>query len=354
MNNIVLLCDKLIKSFGETVALNQTKIELFNGEILAILGPSGCGKSTLLRAIAGFENIDSGDITINGKTVSSRDKFTPAEKRRVGMVFQDYALFPHLTVEDNVGFGTKSSSKSDKASLVKQMLKLVELDGMEGRYPHELSGGQQQRVAVARTLAANPVTILLDEPFSNLDATMRTEIRNTVRQALQGRGVATIIVTHDREEAFTIADRVAVMNSGQIEQVDTPENMYRSPVSKFVASMTGTANFMPAIITSNRAVTELGKFQWVSPTNGIVEGDEVELLVRPDDFLVLPNPNASVTVTSREYRGDAMVLSVELGSGNTIQCRQGPYSDLPVGTSVDLVPSRSAQFVAFKPSQPAF
>ena len=347
MNNIVLLCDKLIKSFGETVALNQTKIELFNGEILAILGPSGCGKSTLLRAIAGFENIDSGDITINGKTVSSRDKFTPAEKRRVGMVFQDYALFPHLTVEDNVGFGTKSSSKSDKASLVKQMLKLVELDGMEGRYPHELSGGQQQRVAVARTLAANPVTILLDEPFSNLDATMRTEIRNTVRQALQGRGVATIIVTHDREEAFTIADRVAVMNSGQIEQVDTPENMYRSPVSKFVASMTGTANFMPAIITSNRAVTELGKFQWVSPTNGIVEGDEVELLVRPDDFLVLPNPNASVTVTSREYRGDAMVLSVELGSGNTIKCRQGPYSDLPVGTSVDLVPSRSAPFVAF-------
>ena len=238
MNNIVLLCDKLIKSFGETVALNQTKIELFNGEILAILGPSGCGKSTLLRAIAGFENIDSGDITINGKTVSSRDKFTPAEKRRVGMVFQDYALFPHLTVEDNVGFGTKSSSKSDKASLVKQMLKLVELDGMEGRYPHELSGGQQQRVAVARTLAANPVTILLDEPFSNLDATMRTEIRNTVRQALQGRGVATIIVTHDREEAFTIADRVAVMNSGQIEQVDTPENMYRSPVSKFVALAT--------------------------------------------------------------------------------------------------------------------
>ena len=347
MNNIVLLCDKLIKSFGETVALNQTKIELFNGEILAILGPSGCGKSTLLRAIAGFENIDSGDITINGKTVSSRDKFTPAEKRRVGMVFQDYALFPHLTVEDNVGFGTKSSSKSDKASLVKQMLKLVELDGMEGRYPHELSGGQQQRVAVARTFAANTVTILLDEPFSNLDATMRTEIRNTVRQALQGRGVATIIVTHDREEAFTIADRVAVMNSGQIEQVDTPENMYRSPVSKFVASMTGTANFMPAIITSNRAVTELGKFQWVSPTNGIVEGDEVELLVRPDDFLVLPNPNASVTVTSREYRGDAMVLSVELGSGNTIQCRQGPYSDLPVGTSVDLVPSRSAPFVAF-------
>ena len=347
MNNIVLLCDKLIKSFGETVALNQTKIELFNGEILAILGPSGCGKSTLLRAIAGFENIDSGDITINGKTVSSRDKFTPAEKRRVGMVFQDYALFPHLTVEDNVGFGTKSSSKSDKASLVKQMLKLVELDGMEGRYPHELSGGQQQRVAVARTLAANPVTILLDEPFSNLDATMRTEIRNTVRQALQGRGVATIIVTHDREEAFTIADRVAVMNSGQIEQVDTPENMYRSPVSKFVASMTGTANFMPAIITSNRAVTELGKFQWVSPTNGIVEGDEVELLVRPDDFLVLPHPNASGTVTSREYRGDAMVLSVELGSGNTIQCRQGPYSDLPVGTSVDLVPSRSAPFVAF-------
>jgi len=347
MTDRVLFCDQLTKIFGETIALNKTSVELFSGEILAILGPSGCGKSTLLRAIAGFENIDRGDITINGKTVSSEDTFTPPEKRRVGMVFQDYALFPHLTVEDNVAFGANSSSKSDKISLVLQMLKLVGLEGMERRYPHELSGGQQQRVAVARTLAANPITILLDEPFSNLDATMRNEIRHTVRQALQGRGVATIIVTHDREEAFTIADRVAVMNAGQIEQVDTPENMYRSPASKFVASMTGTANFLPAKIISNRAVTELGKFQWVSPTNEIVESDEVELLVRPDDFLVLPNPNASVQVTSREYRGDAMVISAELGSGNIIQCRQGPYSDLPVGTSVDLVPSRSAPFVAF-------
>ena len=347
MRDRVLFCDQLTKNFGETIALNKTSVELFAGEILAILGPSGCGKSTLLRAIAGFENIDRGDITINGKTVSSEDTFTPPEKRRVGMVFQDYALFPHLTVEDNVAFGVNSSSKSDKVSLVLQMLKLVGLEGMEGRYPHELSGGQQQRVAVARTLAANPITILLDEPFSNLDATMRNEIRYTVRQALQDRGVATIIVTHDREEAFTIADRVAVMNVGQIEQVDTPENMYRSPASKFVASMTGTANFLPAKIISNRAVTELGKFQWVSPTNGIVEGDEVELLVRPDDFLVLPNPKALVRVTSREYRGDSMVLSAELGSGNIIQCRQGPYSDLPLGTSVDLVSSRSAPFVAF-------
>jgi iron(III) transport system ATP-binding protein len=263
------------------------------------------------------------------------------------MVFQDYALFPHLTVTDNVAFGVQIKSKENKTSLVIEMLKLVGLEGMDSRYPHELSGGQQQRVAVARTLATNPITILLDEPFSNLDATMRNEIRHTVREALQDRSVATIIVTHDREEAFTIADRVAVMNAGQIEQVDTPENMYRSPGSKFVASMTGTANFLPAKIVSNRAVTELGKFQWVGTSNEIIEDDEVELLVRPDDFLVLPNPAASVKVISREYRGDSMVLSAQLGSGNIIQCRQGPYSDLPVGTSVDLVPSRSAPFVAF-------
>ena len=279
--------------------------------------------------------------------VSSKDIFIPPEKRKVGMVFQDYALFPHLTVGSNVGFGIDLHSVTDKKALVLEMLKLVDLQGMDDRYPHELSGGQQQRVAVARTLATNPVTVLLDEPFSNLDATMRTEIRNTVRKALQGRDVATIIVTHDREEAFTIADRVAVMNTGRIEQVDTPEHMYRSPSSKFVASMTGTANFLPGKIVLNRAVTELGKLQWVSSVRKISEGDEVELLVRPDDFLVLPNPNGSVKVISREYRGDAMVLSAELKSGTIIKCRQGPYSDLPVGTSVDLMPSRGVPFVVF-------
>ena len=347
MKDIVLSCEAITKTFGSVTALNKTNIEIQSGEILAILGPSGCGKSTLLRSIAGFEHIDGGNIKINDEMVSSESNFIPAEKRKIGMVFQDYALFPHLTVHGNVSFGIQISSRSEKDALVEKLLRLVGLEGMDARYPHELSGGQQQRVAVARTLAANPITVLLDEPFSNLDATMRTEIRRTVREALLDRGVSAIIVTHDREEAFTIADRVAVMKDGVIEQIDTPETMYRSPVSKFVASMTGSADFLNGQIVSDRAVTELGKFQWVTSMDDVSEGQVVELLVRPDDFLVLPNPKGIYKVISREYRGDAMILTVELKSGFVIHCRQGPYSDLPVGSVVDLIPSRAAPFVAF-------
>lgn len=352
----VIECDGVSKSFGGTLAVDRASLQVDAGEIVSVLGPSGCGKTTLLRMIAGFEGVEAGAISIGGKRVSTPDSLTPPERRRVGMVFQDYALFPHLTVAGNVGFGLDGMSRDERRERVVETLELVDLSELGHRYPHELSGGQQQRVAVARTLAPRPVAVLLDEPFSNLDAGMRSGVRGLVEGILRGRGVATVIVTHDREEAFSMADRVAVMNGGRIEQVDRPGDVFRTPASPFVARMTGTADFLPGVIAGGRATTEVGRLQWtglgeeedgVDTTVG--EGDEVSVLVRPDDFVVLPNPGGAATVVAREYRGDAVILVVRLASGATVRCRQGPYSDLPVGTLVDLAPSRAVPFVAFRP-----
>ena len=356
MTDPVIVCNGVTKLFEETVAVENASISVGAGEIVSVLGPSGCGKTTLLRLIAGFEQVDDGVISISGRRVSEPGVHTPPEARRVGMVFQDYALFPHLTVASNVGFGLDRMSRSERNERVADILALVGLGDLGRRYPHELSGGQQQRVAVGRTLAPSPVAVLLDEPFSNLDAGMRAEIRGLVERILRDRGVATVIVTHDREEAFAMADKVAVMDAGRIEQIDSPGAIFRSPASPFVARMTGTADFLPGVIVDGRVVTEVGKLQWAGPRAGVPtagpqlgEGSTVDVLVRPDDFLVLPNPGASPKVVAREYRGDAVIVVVELTSGATIRCRQGPYSDLPVGTPVDLAPSRTVPFVAFAP-----
>ncbi len=347
-------CEGVSKCFGETVAVDAASLVVSAGEIIAVLGPSGCGKTTLLRLIAGLEGTDSGTITVAGELVSSPRFHVPPEGRRVGMVFQDYALFPHLTVAGNIGFGLGGKSRVDKGLRVDEILRLVGLTGLGDRYPHQLSGGQQQRVAVGRTLAPQPFAVLLDEPFSNLDAGMRAGVRTEVGEILRDRGVATVIVTHDREEAFSLADRVAVMNLGRIEQIDRPGAIFRSPATPFVARITGAADFLTGRIAGGRAITEVGRLQLtepgpgpVGPQTGAGEGDEVMVLVRPDDFLVLPNPRGGSKVLAREYRGDAVILVVELGSGATVRCRQGPYSDLARGTLVDLVPTRSVPFVAF-------
>ncbi len=356
----VINCQSVSKRFGDMIAVADATLQVHAGEIVSVLGASGCGKTTLLRLVAGFEPIDSGAIALMGERVSTPGRSTPAERRKVGMVFQDYALFPHLTVAANIGFGVADLARADKRDRVAETLKLVGLSDLSHRYPHELSGGQQQRVAVGRTLAPRPVAVLLDEPFSNLDVGMRSGVSGLVEEILRGRGVATIIVTHDREEAFSMADRVAVMNEGRIEQVDAPGAIFRSPSTPFVARITGTADFLDARIEEGRAVTEIGRLQWTGPvekgensSNIYGDGDSVSVLVRPDDFLVLPNPGGASEVLAREYRGDAVILVVGLSSGATVRCRQGPYSDLPVGTAVDLAPSRTVPFVAFRPGHEA-
>ncbi|MDZ4733342.1 MAG: ABC transporter ATP-binding protein, partial [Nitrospirota bacterium] len=212
-------------------AVQEISFAAREGEILCLLGPSGCGKTTILRAIAGFEPVRSGQIFLSGNLVSSPDMMVPTESRHVGMVFQEYALFPHLRVQDNIAFGLRQLARSERAARVQEMLRLTGLEGFERRYPHELSGGQQQRVALARALVQNPVVLLLDEPFSNLDPDMAGRMRQELHDLLRRTKTTTVLVTHDHDEAFAMADRIAVLNQGRLEQFDTPEMMYHMPAT---------------------------------------------------------------------------------------------------------------------------
>ncbi|MGH8527194.1 MAG: ABC transporter ATP-binding protein, partial [Gammaproteobacteria bacterium] len=221
-------------------AVQEISFAAREGEILCLLGPSGCGKTTILRAIAGFEPVRSGQLFLSGQLVSSPDVMVPTETRHVGMVFQEYALFPHLRVQDNIAFGLRNLPRSERASRVQEMLRLTGLEGFERRYPHELSGGQQQRVALARALAQNPVVLLLDEPFSNLDPDMAGRMRQELHDLLRRTKTTTVLVTHDHDEAFAMADRIAVLNEGRLEQFDTPEMMYHMPATPFVADFVGS------------------------------------------------------------------------------------------------------------------
>ncbi len=293
-----------------TPAINQVSFELHQGELLALLGPSGCGKTTLLRTIAGFEVPEAGWIELAQQPVCGQGQVVPPERRDVGIVFQDYALFPHLCVMDNVAFGLKHLSRhrrlaGDKLqTLVKEAIQLVGLAGFERRYPHELSGGQQQRVALARALAPRPSLILLDEPFSNLDVQVRLYLRQEVRNILKGVGASGIFVTHDQQEALAIADRVAVMRSGQIEQLASPEEIYGQPASRFIAEFVTQANFLEASRSSEGWHTALGLVDaaLVHPTE-VTQGS---LMLRQEE-LHLQSAEASgdraLVICDREFLG---------------------------------------------------
>ncbi|HEU4684080.1 MAG TPA: ABC transporter ATP-binding protein [Nitrospira sp.] len=303
------------------------------GEILCLLGPSGCGKTTILRAIAGFEPVVSGTIFLSGRLVSSPDVIIPTEERRVGMVFQEYALFPHLRVQDNIGFGLRNLTRGERKARVLDMLRLTGLEGLERRYPHELSGGQQQRVALARALVQNPVVLLLDEPFSNLDPDMAGRMRQELHALLRRMKTTTILVTHDHDEAFAMADRVAVLNMGRLEQFDTPENIYHMPATPFVADFVGQADFIPGSISNGMVQTELGEFP---NTLRCPEGDHVVVMIRPDDIQLVPARGASSRVLSRQFRGSENLYAVRLPSGQIVHSSQGSTSVYQEGTAVEL------------------
>jgi iron(III) transport system ATP-binding protein len=323
-------------------------LRLEPGEVLSVLGPSGCGKTTLLRLIAGFEAADSGEIRLMGTTVSGPSVHLPPDRRNVGMVFQEFALFPHLTVAENIGFGLHRLPSNERRGRLAEVTDLVGLGDLLERYPHELSGGQQQRVALARTLAPRPIAVLLDEPFSNLDAHMRREISREVEGILRADGIATMFVTHDREQAFAMGNRVGVMREGRLEQIDTPDAVYHRPATPFVARLAGTSDFLEGRVQEGLAVTELGGLRFVSEDPALSDGTWVELLVRPDDFHVVPDPDGPGVASFREFRGDESVLVVTLPSGATLRCRQGSRADIAVGTRVGLVhEEEAAGFLAF-------
>jgi iron(III) transport system ATP-binding protein len=303
-----------------------------------LLGPSGCGKTTLLRLIGGFETPQAGTIDIDGDRVAGGGQWIPPEKRNVGMVFQDYALFPHLNVHKNIAFGLNHAKRqgnlpSPNKKRVAEVLSLVGLEGMAKRYPHELSGGQQQRVALARALAPYPAMVLLDEPLSNLDAQVRLRLRQEVRGILKNTQTSAIFVTHDREEALSVCDRVALMRQGHVEQLGTPEEIYSYPASRFVAEFVTQANFLPAIRKGEVWETEVGCF----PLNeGSTEVDTADLMVRQEDLVLTPQENASVTIRDRQFLGREHRYCLQTPSGKELHARLAAKNKLPIGSQVAL------------------
>ncbi len=347
MSNPLIECKDATKRFGDVCAVDSVSLQLMPGEVVSILGASGCGKTTLLRLIAGFEALDAGQVRLLPDLISSAEYHIPPEHRSIGMVFQEYALFPHLTVEQNISFGLHRLAKSERKSRTHDALELVRLTGLERRYPHELSGGQQQRVALARTLAPSPIAVLLDEPFSNLDAGMRQDVRHEVETILRDKGIAAIFVTHDREEAFAFADRVGVMSEGRLEQIDTSSALYQAPVSPEVARIVGDCDFLAGTAQGGGADTELGKLPYLHKDDPVSDGTELMLMVRPQDLTVKADRLGDCVVESLEYRGSETMLTARTPRGTKLRCRQLGYSSLSKGAPITVKPRDATPFLAF-------
>jgi iron(III) transport system ATP-binding protein len=334
----ILQLHEISKQFEAAASLvvNHVSLSLKTGEILGLLGPSGCGKTTLLRLIAGFEQPQSGWLELSGRVIVQGMYSVPPEDRDIGMVFQDYALFPHLTVAQNVAFGLnqprrrKFSSQQAK-KLTQDAIDLVGLSGFEQRYPHELSGGQQQRVALARALAPQPTMILLDEPLSNLDVQVRLRLRQEIRRILKMTNTAAIFVTHDQEEAMAICDRVAIMCQGKLEQVGPPEELYHHPQSRFVADFVTQANFLPATLQENQWHTEVGHFPAAEPLSSTCE-----IMIRQEDVQLKPDASSRIVVRDRQFLGREYQYCAVLPSGHSIYVRAGCHNPIQEGSYVQL------------------
>lgn len=327
----LLTCTDLTKSYNQTSILRGVNLTVTSGQIVALLGSSGCGKTTTLRMIAGFEYPDGGKITIGGREVASPSTRIPAEDRRVGMVFQEYALFPHLSVHDNVAFGLKGN-RGDKAARTAQMLELVGLGALGKRMPHELSGGQQQRVALARALAPQPDILLLDEPFSNLDAALRAQVRAEVRTILRESGTTCVFVTHDQQEALSFADQVAIMMQGRVVQFADPNTLYQAPATREVAAFVGEANFLHGELAGDTVTTALGKFKVEHPVTSV----NVDVLLRPEAIRITENieNNTPAKILWREYYGHDQRVGLALTDGTTLIARAAAWQSLHEGDMV--------------------
>jgi iron(III) transport system ATP-binding protein len=326
-----LKLDGLAKRFGDVDAVAGVSLDLATGEHLALIGPSGCGKSTILLMVAGLLAPDGGEILLGHRRVAGGGAWVEPDKRRVGMVFQDYALFPHLTVRSNIAFGLNRLGNTERRQRVEEVLSLVGLEALAGRFPHELSSGQQQRVALARSLAPDPAVVLLDEPFSNLDRTLRESLRLETKAVLRRAGATAVLVTHDHSEALGFGDRVAVMRAGRILQIGSPEDLFDLPEDDFVATFLGSADFLPARpADGGMAVSEVGTF---GPLAMPVEGD-LSVMVRPHEVTFDADAAGPATVTSREYQGATVLYELTLDSGASLSCRRAPSPRFETGARV--------------------
>lgn len=315
----------VVQRYGKTTVVDGVDLRLEAGQIACLLGPSGCGKTTLLRCIAGFEEIAGGEISLHGHIVSRPGQRVAPEKRRIGMVFQDYALFPHLSVEENVAFGLGRKPQEDAHLRVRQLLATVGLSGQGNKFPHELSGGQQQRVALARALAPRPELILLDEPFSNLDVGLRERLSVEVREILKREGSTAVMVTHDQNEAFAMADHIGIMYEGRIQQWDVPYNLYHRPANRFVADFIGQGVLVPGIVGIHNSVRmELGTLTSDTPVEcnetcaHCDNGCKVDILLRPDDIVHDDQSKLQAEVLHKAFRGADILYTLRLASGTEV------------------------------------
>lgn len=336
MDDVLLQLEQVKQSYGQRIVIDDLSLVLEEGEIGCLLGSSGCGKTTALRCIAGFESISAGKIRLNGVCVSSAEIFIPPEQRQIGMVFQDYALFPHLDVAKNIGFGLHRLSRSERERRVEELLSVVQLTNVSKQYPHELSGGQQQRVALARALAPKPALLLLDEPFSNLDVSLREQLSLEVRDIIKKQGITAILVTHDQAEAFAIADKIGVMHQGRIQQWDTAFNLYHRPVNRFVANFIGQGAFVTGVVVDSQHVEiELGTLkgemsrQWN-------EGCLVDVLLRPDDIVHDDQSSLKATVAHKAFRGAEILYTLHLGSGVKVLALVPSHHNHKIGEKIGI------------------
>lgn len=332
MSDYAVVCTGVKKAFGATAVVDDVSFTIRPGHILALLGPSGCGKTTTLRLLAGFEELDAGAVDIGGQRVAEAPHFhLPPEKRRVGMVFQDYAIFPHLSVAQNIAFGLGRGAQAQAQT--EAMLALVGLKGLGETMPHELSGGQQQRIALARALALEPAVVLLDEPFSNLDSSLRTQVREEVRALLKQSGATAVFVTHDQEEALFVGDEIGVMRAGRLEQIGAPQQVFHHPQTRFVAAFMGQADFVPGVVEHGGVETPLGRTPLATR---LAMGTAVTVAVRPDDVLLQANKEGAGRVVGRRFIGIATIYRLALPDGTLVHSWQPHGVDLALGTAVDV------------------
>ena len=333
----------VVQRYGKHTVVDGVNFRLEAGSIACLLGPSGCGKTTLLRCIAGFEEIADGEIRLHGDVVSRTGLNVPPEQRRIGMVFQDYALFPHLTIEENVAFGLGKKPAEDARLRVRQLLATVGLHGQGDKYPHELSGGQQQRVALARALAPRPNLILLDEPFSNLDVGLRERLSVEVREILKREGSTAVMVTHDQHEAFAMADEIGIMHDGRIQQWDVPYNLYHRPANRFVADFIGQGVLLPGVVAGGTNVEmELGKLVSETPVEcsetcaNCADGCDVDVLLRPDDVVHDDRSPLQAEVLHKAFRGADILYTLRLASGAEVLSLVPSHHDHALGEKIGI------------------